>query len=327
MSLLGSLGSLTKVVTDPGALVQDALNKVLPKEISGVVGNVAAGLVDYYSGNEVMAAKHGLEALQDLPQMAKCTVEAERRRHGRLRTLPQAPDSSVGRFVRNCWNAGESPVAPAAAQRPRNQYHHQRERHAWPERAPQTQETGPSGNMAWRHTPGQGAWDRSHRTTAGGTRHTTIAAPKVSSTPTPITADAGSTGSASSANSSAKTTSTDSTAPTGTANSTAATGTANSTGSTASANSSASTGSADSSAKAGSADSSAAMATLNNMSDSDFMNAIQSGKLDPSIKNDPAAMRAIQARMDAISQMNQLLTSMMQAMHQMEMAIIQNIRV
>ena len=70
MSLLGSLGNLTKVVTDPGAIVQDALNKVLPKEIAGVVGNAAAGLVDYYSGNEVMAAKHALEALKDLPQMA-----------------------------------------------------------------------------------------------------------------------------------------------------------------------------------------------------------------------------------------------------------------
>jgi hypothetical protein len=82
-----------------------------------------------------------------------------------------------------------------------------------------------------------------------------------------------------------------------------------------------------SSGKTDSSDSSGAMAALDKMSDAEFMNAIQSGKLDPSIKNDPAAMRAIQARMDAISQMNQLLTAMMQAMHQMEMAIIQNIRV
>ena len=159
MSLLGSLGNLTKVVTDPGAIVQDALNKVLPKEIAGVVGNAAAGLVDYYSGNEVMAAKHALEALKDLPQMATALSKQSCRRHGRIRTLPQASHGPVGRFLRNCCTPGRSPIAPKTAQRPRNQHHHQRERHGWTEhRPPRPRNRNVRQHLASRqHTPPPGS--------------------------------------------------------------------------------------------------------------------------------------------------------------------------
>jgi len=38
-------------------------------------------------------------------------------------------------------------------------------------------------------------------------------------------------------------------------------------------------------------------------------------------------MMAIQQRMNAISEMNNLLTNMMRALHDMQMAVIQNIRI
>jgi hypothetical protein len=63
------------------------------------------------------------------------------------------------------------------------------------------------------------------------------------------------------------------------------------------------------------------------MSNDQFMQAVTSGNIPPDVANNPSAMAEIQARMNQITQMNQLVTSMMAAMHQMQMAIIQNIRV
>ena len=238
MGLLSSLASLTKAAGDPGAIVQDALNAVLPKEIAGVLGNAGAALVDYYSGNEVMAAKHGLEALRDLPQLATALSK----------------HSSGG-------TAGFEPSLPKAAT---------------------AQSMATSGT--WR-TPAnlQSLLQQLRGLGIGITSDVKGTAAEAAPQSTVVASSA--------------------------------------------AHSTTQASSADSGAKAGSSDSTTAIAALDKMSDTDFMNAIKSGKLDKSIKDDPAAMRAIQARMDAISQMNQLLTSMMQAMHQMQMAIIQNIRV
>jgi hypothetical protein len=56
------------------------------------------------------------------------------------------------------------------------------------------------------------------------------------------------------------------------------------------------------------------------------MQAVTSGKIPDDVANSQSAMMAVQARMNQINQMNQLVTGMMAAMHQMEMSIIQNIR-
>jgi hypothetical protein len=66
---------------------------------------------------------------------------------------------------------------------------------------------------------------------------------------------------------------------------------------------------------------------LEKMSDADFMAALRSGNLPKEVTDDPAAMLAIQARMNHISEMNKLMTNMMQAMHDMQMSVIQNVRV
>jgi hypothetical protein len=58
-----------------------------------------------------------------------------------------------------------------------------------------------------------------------------------------------------------------------------------------------------------------------------FMKAVSDGKIPKEISDSPAAMQSLQARMNNISQMNQLMTQMLAALHQMQMAIIQNVRV
>ncbi|HVZ74691.1 MAG TPA: hypothetical protein VHJ20_20050 [Polyangia bacterium] len=58
-----------------------------------------------------------------------------------------------------------------------------------------------------------------------------------------------------------------------------------------------------------------------------FMQAVKDGKIPKEISDSPAAMQSLQARMNSISEMNQLMTSMLTALHQMEMSIIQNVRV
>src|SRR5450631_2093833 len=80
---------------------------------------------------------------------------------------------------------------------------------------------------------------------------------------------------------------------------------------------------------ASSASSSATPADLQSllaMSPDQFMQAVTSGKIPDSVANSQSAMMQVQARMNQITQMNQLVTGMMAAMHQMEMSIIQNIR-
>ena len=57
------------------------------------------------------------------------------------------------------------------------------------------------------------------------------------------------------------------------------------------------------------------------------MNAIAEGKIPEGISKDPKAMMALQQRMNQITEMNQLMTQMLKAIHDMRMAIIQNVRV
>jgi len=123
------------------------------------------------------------------------------------------------------------------------------------------------------------------------------------------------------------------TASTGTASATTSTDSASATGSTGSASATGSTGSASAtgtgSASGASGASSATPADLQSLmalSPDQFMQAVTSGKIPDSVANSQSAMMQVQARMNQITQMNQLVTGMMAAMHQMEMSIIQNIR-
>ena len=114
-------------------------------------------------------------------------------------------------------------------------------------------------------------------------------------------------------------------APTG--GSTAPTSTSGNAGS-ASTSSASATGSTSGSSSPSSSSSAtpADLQSLMALSPDQFMQAVTSGKIPDSVANSQSAMMQVQARMNQITQMNQLVTGMMAAMHQMEMSIIQNIR-
>jgi hypothetical protein len=63
------------------------------------------------------------------------------------------------------------------------------------------------------------------------------------------------------------------------------------------------------------------------LSDDAFMSAIREGKIPKEIADSKDGMLALQARMTQITEMNQLMTSMLQAIHQLRMGVIQNLRV
>jgi len=68
------------------------------------------------------------------------------------------------------------------------------------------------------------------------------------------------------------------------------------------------------------------LASLLALPSEQFMKAISTGAVPADVAENPAALLQIQARVNDIAQMNQLVTSMMSALHQMQMSIAQNIR-
>ena len=56
------------------------------------------------------------------------------------------------------------------------------------------------------------------------------------------------------------------------------------------------------------------------------LSAIRDGKVPKELAESKDGMLALQARMTQITEMNQLMTSMLQAIHQMRMGVIQNVR-
>jgi hypothetical protein len=64
-----------------------------------------------------------------------------------------------------------------------------------------------------------------------------------------------------------------------------------------------------------------------NLSDDDFMKAIRDGKIPSEVTDSQEGTLEVQARMNHISEMNQMMTTMMQSMHQMKMGVIDNLKV
>jgi len=63
------------------------------------------------------------------------------------------------------------------------------------------------------------------------------------------------------------------------------------------------------------------------MSDAAIRDAVIHGRISPEFAKDQAGMMALQERMNAISEMNNLMTNMMRTLHDMQMAVVQNIRI
>ena len=67
MSFMSGLGSFVSAVTDPGKIVKEAVDAVLPEELD-VVADLAGAAASYYSGRPMQAVAHLAQAAQDLPQ-------------------------------------------------------------------------------------------------------------------------------------------------------------------------------------------------------------------------------------------------------------------
>lgn len=61
------LGTLVSAVTDPGKIVKDVVDAVLPEELD-VVADLAGAAASYYSGRPMQAIGHLAQAARDLPQ-------------------------------------------------------------------------------------------------------------------------------------------------------------------------------------------------------------------------------------------------------------------
>ncbi len=249
MSLLGKIAS---VVTDPGEIVKDAVNALLPKQLA-VVGDIAGAAVDAARGNP-LAINHALEAIRDLPQAASAIS------HGLQHTPGESTRTISGHSAGRCGTPGFEPTPPP--------------------RGPQvsvsinggqvmvTINTPTHGPGGWHGPPtGLHPWHGPQAIEAGwqGPWHGS-ASPGLSAPAVVPNAAAPGTGAISS------------------------------------------------------------VSQIDNLSDTAFMNAVRDGKISPDVAKDPAAMLKIQERMNRITQMNQLMSQMLAAMHQMAMSTIQNIR-
>jgi hypothetical protein len=296
MDLLGSIG---KALTDPGAIAQEALGNVLPKDISGVLGNVVAGAVDLSTGNEHQALQHTLLGLADLPQLGRSGASAlsNLSSGGSANFEPGHPPGAAGNMVANgSWR--QHPSLQSLL--------HHRLKHHRKEQQPINITININGAPEGAKSSGSSSGAK-----AGGSTDTAKTGGSTDTAKTGGSTDTAKTGGSTDA---AKTGGSTDAAKTGGSTDAAKTG-----GST----DAAKTGGSTPATQTSSAD----LQKLLGMNNTDFMNAVRNGQIPDSVMNDPKAMMMIQDRMNQITQMNQLMTSMMQAMHQMEMSIIQNIRV
>lgn len=268
-----SLGNVVSVFTDPGALVKDAVNSLLPKNMA-VVGSIAGAVVDFQTGRPFQGAQHALQALKDLPQAlngANATRppgSPEFEPSPPPLRLPPGPSwRGTAAPLPNPANAVETPKPPAS---------------------------GLSGFMSM--------LDKALKllkSALGGQTEPAAATTK------PKTETATDEAGGSTKSSSSKPKDDDESSTT----------------------TKSSTSKSSSSSSTKKSETPTSLAKLTKMSDGDFMNAVRNGKIPDEVLNDPKAMMAIQARMNHISEMTKLMTSMMQALHDMQMSIIQNVRV
>jgi type III secretion apparatus needle protein len=256
------LSSVANALTDPGALVKDAINTVLPKSLS-VVGDIAGAAVDFETGRPLQGLQHGMQALKDLPQALQTVAGAAggastAARTGSAAFQPSPPPALGGHSALLNSLLGSDKLQQSL----------------------QSLITALVNALQGHATPPASG-------TAAGA---------------PSTPAAAGTGSC---------------APTASGSGAATSTPAPSTGAT--------SGTAPAASSGGAAPKN--LSDLLGLSDANFMKAMTSGALPADVKNDPQAMLQIQARMNQISQMTELLSTMMKAMHDMQMAVIQNVRV
>jgi len=346
MGILDSVGSVTKAL-DVGNYVKEAVDKVLPQNMH-FVGDIAGAVTDYYTGNYIGAAKLGMDAMKDLPQAAKGAPQQTQAAKANamldlpnkkpaleLSPPPTAKDPKSfdvndllaaikaltaalsGHGAPAATPAGQSGTAAATTSNNSTATpattHQKSAKEAANEAAKEGlvwTPGGPGVNVAAReaHRQAQAA------ASTPATTKPALAADHPAAASTAATSSAPTTSSAQAAKP----------GPTAKSESPTKQDSVAKTETPAKPDSAAATSAAPSSAKGQTISS---VSQLQGMSDSAFMDAVRNGRISPDVAKDPTAMMAIQERMNDITQMNNLMTAMMRAIHDMQMAIVQNIRI
>jgi hypothetical protein len=304
-----SLGSLGKLF-DPGAVVHTVVDASLPEDMQWV-GGVAGAIVDLGSGNDLGALAQTLSALSD------------------LQDLPQSPTPN-----KETPTGGTAPTAPALTKSdPQWSY----EPSPPPHLTTTTTTTSTTTTSSDGSTSNQQAGVMLKR--LQDYLEQRMSPPKAPAQPAPPKPAAAPTSQVAGwrgapASWAAKAT-TPATVTTTTTTTTTVTGNAPATPPPTSQptgaslpSSSTTKGAGTPSAKPSDVDpSTLSKDNFMKLSDDDFMKAIRDGKIPSEVTDSQAGMLALQARMNHISEMNQMMTTMMQSMHQMKMSVVENLKV
>jgi hypothetical protein len=343
---LGGLGQITKML-DAGNWIKQGVNSVLPKNMH-VVGDAAGALFDLKTGNLLGAAQLGMEAMKDLPQATKSQQQPAQQQTagGTLRgapvpanpTLEPPPPPTTGKSIDlgglldilkqltallggakadSPKPSADSPPGDASSKAADTSAKTASTSTSAKPRSTTTTTTTTTTTRettsGWRGSPVEAGATEQRATSTGWRGEPRTPAPastsQTASAPTPAsTSQAAAT-------------------PAPATTSQAATTPAPATNTAAAPASSASPASAPASTASPNGETISSMAQLNSMSDSAIRDAVIHGRISPEVAKDQTAMMAIQQRMNSISEMNNLMTNMMRALHDMQMAVIQNIRI
>jgi hypothetical protein len=386
------LSSITSAITDPGKLVSEVADAILPSNMKGI-GEAIGGIVDLNTGHPLQALSHLSDALKDLPQLmgqsgapAKAAAATPA---GTAAAEPSPPSARSAASVANQAQSGISlsltdgqghtftisesttsgsapsakpptspspsatPAAPAAANGATSLTSVAGSVIATPTSsnasasavvsgAKQAATSSAQPNVtlslslvggekvtiseskpaAWANSP-SGRTPAAAPAASGSTGSTSAssATATTAASATPSTSTTAATSSTTKPGAPSTTTGTSGTG--GTSGTPSASGASGTSGAPSASGASGTSGTPNAS---GSSATPASLASLMAMSPDQFMQAVTSGQIPPDVANNQSAMMQVQARMNSITQMNQLVTSMMSAMHQMQMSIIQNIR-
>jgi hypothetical protein len=356
---LSNLGGIGKLL-DPGALVKDVVNGFLPKDMK-VVGDAAGAFVDFKCGNFIGAVQHGMEAVKDLPQAAKAVQGGAAKDAGgqldkkpELEPSPPPPSASAsgeskpldmgGLFAaiqkltslltdllnKKGGEAGTAATKPDDASKsnvsgaPADGAKSSAKTDSATGNTPAAPSSSSSARGSGEHVhvhfralgsrgepsspePGTGRTDPQ---TAGWRRgpHSSVPAGKMDAQVAEWRGEP---------RSAAPTSETKGSSASAASNGSAAT-------SASASKPAAESASAVNSSKGQTITS---LDQIKGMTDSAIRDAVINGRISPEIAKDQTAMMVLQQRMNAITEMNNLMTSMMRALHDMQMAVIQNIRI
>jgi len=338
---LGGLGSITKML-DVGNIVKGVVDKVLPENLH-FVGDIAGAFVDFKSGNLIGAAQLGMQAIKDLPQ-----AQAAQGTKGQQNAHPQGAAANQAGAPPAAVKPELEPSPPPLASRDGKPFD-------WNDllsavkalTAALTGQAAKAPADATTKTTADAKPDATAdaNTNARPTAKTDAkAATETASTKPAEGSAAGATATASSSSSSSRAREAieewrsqpgggwrkgpPATRPA--SSSDAAAGSAAKPDPKPDAKSATKPDAAGSPAATAGADKGQTLSSLSQlegMSDAAIRDAVIHGRISPDFAKDPAGMMALQQRMNAITEMNNLMTAMMRALHDMQMAVIQNIRI